>query len=68
MLNEKQTLFSGTFVVIKANVLWLYAEEGVDLVIKGTSGEQIQDFHDKTSKNIKSPRCKFLSLCIVLQH
>lgn len=56
MLNEKQTLFSSTFVVIKANVLWLYAEEGVDLVIKGTSGEQIQDFHDKTSKNIKSPR------------
>ncbi|KAL3849124.1 hypothetical protein ACJIZ3_011006 [Penstemon smallii] len=38
-----------SFVVIKADVSWSYGDEGVDLVIKGPSGEQIHDFHDKTS-------------------
>jgi hypothetical protein len=39
-----------SFVVIKANSLWHYDKEGVDLVIKGPSGEQIQDIRDKTSE------------------
>ncbi|QCE01945.1 transmembrane emp24 domain-containing protein p24beta2-like [Vigna unguiculata] len=38
-----------SFVVIKADSPWHYGEEGVDLVVKGPSGEQIQDFRDKTS-------------------
>ncbi|KAI3457706.1 hypothetical protein Pfo_014369 [Paulownia fortunei] len=38
-----------SFVVIKADAPWHYGHEGVDLVIKGPSGEQIHDFHDKTS-------------------
>lgn len=38
-----------SFVVIKADSPWHFSEEGVDLVIKGPSGEQVQDFRDKTS-------------------
>ncbi|BAT80496.1 transmembrane emp24 domain-containing protein p24beta2 [Vigna umbellata] len=38
-----------SFVVIKADSPWHYGDEGVDLVVKGPSGEQIQDFRDKTS-------------------
>lgn len=38
-----------SFVVIKADSPWHFSEDGVDLVIKGPSGEQIQDFRDKTS-------------------
>ncbi|KAG5053531.1 hypothetical protein GLYMA_02G308100v4 [Glycine max] len=39
-----------SFVVIKADSPWHYGDEGVDLVVKGPSGEQIQDFRDKTSE------------------
>ncbi|CAK9167195.1 unnamed protein product [Ilex paraguariensis] len=39
-----------SFVVIKADGSWHYGDEGVDLVIKGPSGEQIHDFRDKTSE------------------
>ncbi|KAL3502573.1 hypothetical protein ACH5RR_037022 [Cinchona calisaya] len=42
-----------SFVVIKADAPWHYGEGGVDLVIKGPSGEQIQDFHDKTSEKFE---------------
>ncbi|KAM7498464.1 hypothetical protein LguiA_022878 [Lonicera macranthoides] len=38
-----------SFVVIKADAPWHYGDDGVDLVIKGPSGEQIHDFRDKTS-------------------
>ncbi|RDX59104.1 Transmembrane emp24 domain-containing protein p24beta2, partial [Mucuna pruriens] len=38
-----------SFVVIKADSPWHYGDEGVDLVVKGPSGEQIHDFRDKTS-------------------
>ncbi|GFQ03016.1 transmembrane emp24 domain-containing protein p24beta2 [Phtheirospermum japonicum] len=38
-----------SFVVIKADAPWRYAHEGVDLLIKGPSGELIHEFHDKTS-------------------
>ncbi|XP_059661270.1 transmembrane emp24 domain-containing protein p24beta2-like [Cornus florida] len=39
-----------SFVVIKSNMLWHQSDDGVDLVIKGPSGEQIHDFRDKTSE------------------
>ncbi|CAN4102605.1 unnamed protein product [Withania somnifera] len=39
-----------SFVVIKAEGSWHYNEEGVDLVVKGPSGEQIHDFRDKISE------------------
>ncbi|CAJ1971609.1 unnamed protein product [Sphenostylis stenocarpa] len=39
-----------SFVVIKADSPWHYGDEGVDLVVKGPSGEQIHDFRDKTSE------------------
>ncbi|KAL2316550.1 hypothetical protein Fmac_030426 [Flemingia macrophylla] len=42
-----------SFVVIKADSAWHYGEEGVDLVVKGPSGEQIQDFRDKTSEKFE---------------
>ncbi|KAK7299822.1 hypothetical protein RJT34_10650 [Clitoria ternatea] len=45
---EGDTVFV-SFVVIKADSSWHTADEGVDLVIKGPSGEQIQDFRDATS-------------------
>ncbi|KAL3633664.1 hypothetical protein CASFOL_022426 [Castilleja foliolosa] len=38
-----------SFVVIKADAPWRYAHEGVDLLIKGPSGELVHEFHDKTS-------------------
>lgn len=39
-----------SFVVVKADTQWSYGEEGVDLVIKGPSNEQIHDIRDKTSE------------------
>uniref|UniRef100_A0A5B6YGI9 Putative transmembrane emp24 domain-containing protein p24beta2-like n=1 Tax=Davidia involucrata TaxID=16924 RepID=A0A5B6YGI9_DAVIN len=40
-----------SFVVIKADSPWHFGEaDGVDLVIKGPSGDQIHDFRDKTSE------------------
>ncbi|GKD51181.1 transmembrane emp24 domain-containing protein p24beta2-like protein [Tanacetum coccineum] len=38
-----------SFVVIKVEGAWHYNEDGVDLVVKGPKGEQVQDFRDKTS-------------------
>ncbi|KAK8519815.1 hypothetical protein V6N12_003786 [Hibiscus sabdariffa] len=38
-----------SFVVIKADSGWHSSHEGVDLVVKGPSGDQIQDYHDKIS-------------------
>ncbi|CAI9283471.1 unnamed protein product [Lactuca saligna] len=38
-----------SFVVIKVEGAWHYNEDGVDLVVTGPKGEQIQDFRDKTS-------------------
>ncbi|EYU42779.1 hypothetical protein ABFS82_13G005100 [Erythranthe guttata] len=38
-----------SFVVIKADVSWHYADDGVDLLIKGPDGKKIHEFHDKTS-------------------
>nr|POF22865.1 transmembrane emp24 domain-containing protein p24beta2 [Quercus suber] len=37
-----------SFVVIKVDGAWHYTHDGVDLVVKGPSGEQLQDFRDKT--------------------
>ncbi|XVE72572.1 hypothetical protein DITRI_Ditri11bG0049100 [Diplodiscus trichospermus] len=39
-----------SFVVIKADSPWHFSDEGVDLVIKGPSGDQIYDFRDKISE------------------
>ncbi|KAK6259598.1 hypothetical protein SCA6_014072 [Theobroma cacao] len=39
-----------SFVVIKADSPWHFSDEGIDLVIRGPSGEQIHDFRDKTSE------------------
>ncbi|KAK0589331.1 hypothetical protein LWI29_012780 [Acer saccharum] len=39
-----------SFVFIKADTPWHFKEDGVDLVIKGLSGEQIHDFRDKVSE------------------
>ncbi|XP_015577050.1 transmembrane emp24 domain-containing protein p24beta2-like [Ricinus communis] len=38
-----------SFVVVKTDSSWHYTEDGVDLVIKGPSGDQIHDFRDKVS-------------------
>ncbi|KAK6259605.1 hypothetical protein SCA6_014079 [Theobroma cacao] len=48
MPSTKETLFHVSFVVIKADSPWHFSDEGIDLVIKGPSGEQIHDFRDKT--------------------
>ncbi|KAK4276169.1 hypothetical protein QN277_019146 [Acacia crassicarpa] len=42
-----------SFVVIKADSPWHYSNEGVDLVVKGPSGEQVQDFRDKTGEKFE---------------
>ncbi|KAA0059209.1 hypothetical protein IC582_000584 [Cucumis melo] len=39
-----------SFVVIKADSPWHYGDDGVDLVIKGPTGEHLHDFRDKTSE------------------
>ncbi|XP_019183148.1 PREDICTED: transmembrane emp24 domain-containing protein p24beta2-like [Ipomoea nil] len=39
-----------SFVVIKSEKSWNLGEEGVDLVVKGPVGEQIQDFREKISE------------------
>ncbi|KAA8524882.1 hypothetical protein F0562_011305 [Nyssa sinensis] len=39
-----------SFVVIKADAPWHFGDDGVDLVIKGPSGELIHDFRDKSSE------------------
>ncbi|KAI9178282.1 hypothetical protein LWI28_024723 [Acer negundo] len=39
-----------SFVFIKADTPWHFKEDGVDLVIKGPSDEQIHDFRDKVSE------------------
>ncbi|KAK2640146.1 hypothetical protein Ddye_027941 [Dipteronia dyeriana] len=39
-----------SFVVIKVDSSWYYSQDGVDLVVKGPSGDQIHDFHDKISE------------------
>ncbi|KAK8497612.1 hypothetical protein V6N13_141316 [Hibiscus sabdariffa] len=42
-----------SFVVIRADPGWLSSHEGVDLVVKGPSGDRIQDYHDKISEKFK---------------
>lgn len=42
-----------SFVVIKAETSWHYGNEGVDLVVKDPSGDQIHDFRDKTSEKFE---------------
>lgn len=39
-----------SFVVIKIDSTWQYNQEGVDLVVKGPSGEQLHDLRDKMSE------------------
>ncbi|XP_023752140.1 transmembrane emp24 domain-containing protein p24beta2 [Lactuca sativa] len=39
-----------SFVVIKAESTWHFAEEGVDLVIKGPGGEEVHSMYDRTSE------------------
>ncbi|XP_050218556.1 transmembrane emp24 domain-containing protein p24beta2-like isoform X1 [Mercurialis annua] len=38
-----------SFVVVKTDSSWQYSEDGVDLVVKGPSGDQIHDFREKVS-------------------
>ncbi|KAE9614664.1 hypothetical protein Lalb_Chr04g0247131 [Lupinus albus] len=38
-----------SFVVIKTDAPWNYGNEGVDLVVKGPSGDQIHDFRNQIS-------------------
>ncbi|XP_039000644.1 transmembrane emp24 domain-containing protein p24beta2-like [Hibiscus syriacus] len=42
-----------SFVVIKSDSSWHNSHEGVDLVVKGPSGDQIQDYRDKISEKFK---------------
>lgn len=42
-----------SFVVIKVDSSWHYSEDGVDLVVKGPSGDQIHDIRDKTTDKIE---------------
>lgn len=42
-----------SFVVIKSDAAWHYSEDGVDLVVKGPSGNQIHDYRDKTSEKFE---------------
>ncbi|KAI9090148.1 hypothetical protein K1719_028844 [Acacia pycnantha] len=42
-----------SFVVIKDDSPWHYSSDGVDLVVKGPSGEQVQDFRDKTGEKFE---------------
>ncbi|KAF9586995.1 hypothetical protein IFM89_039774 [Coptis chinensis] len=42
-----------SFVVIKADAPWHYSEDGVDLIVKGPSGDQIHDSRDKTSEKFE---------------
>ncbi|XP_022716727.1 cellulose synthase-like protein E6 [Durio zibethinus] len=42
-----------SFVVIKAYSTWHSSHEGVDLVVKGPSGDQIQDYRDKISEKFE---------------
>lgn len=42
-----------SFVVIKVEGAWHYSQEGVDLVVKGPGGEQIQDFRDRISEKFE---------------
>ncbi|CAL5328180.1 unnamed protein product [Camellia sinensis] len=42
-----------SFVVIKSEGSWHYAPDGVDLVVKGPSGNQIHDFRDKMSEKFE---------------
>ncbi|XP_023741716.1 transmembrane emp24 domain-containing protein p24beta2 [Lactuca sativa] len=39
-----------SFVVIKSETMWHFAEDGVDLVIKGPGDEHIHELLDKTSE------------------
>ncbi|TKY47044.1 Transmembrane emp24 domain-containing protein p24beta2 [Spatholobus suberectus] len=39
-----------SFVVIKIDTAWQYTHDGVDLSVKGPSGDPIRDFHDTTSE------------------
>ncbi|XP_029130157.1 transmembrane emp24 domain-containing protein p24beta2 [Cajanus cajan] len=39
-----------SFVVIKIDTAWQYTHDGVDVTVKGPTGEGILDFHDKTSE------------------
>ncbi|KAF9666546.1 hypothetical protein SADUNF_Sadunf16G0240200 [Salix dunnii] len=41
-----------SFVVVKVDSSWHYSDDGVDLVVKGPSGDQIHDFRDKISEKI----------------
>ncbi|KAH7660211.1 Transmembrane emp24 domain-containing protein [Dioscorea alata] len=42
-----------SFVVIKADSPWHFGDEGVDLVVKGPSGDQIHDSRDKSSEKFE---------------
>ncbi|KAI3417049.1 GOLD domain-containing protein [Psidium guajava] len=42
-----------SFVVIKSDSSWHYSDNGVDLLVKGPSGDQIHDFHDKISEKFE---------------
>ncbi|XP_022886868.1 transmembrane emp24 domain-containing protein p24beta2-like [Olea europaea var. sylvestris] len=39
-----------SFVAIKADATWHYGDDGIDLMIKGPSGDPIHEFRDKTSE------------------
>ncbi|KAJ6754048.1 TRANSMEMBRANE EMP24 DOMAIN-CONTAINING PROTEIN [Salix purpurea] len=41
-----------SFVIVKVDSSWHYSDDGVDLVVKGPSGDQIHDFRDKISEKI----------------
>ncbi|XP_058096363.1 transmembrane emp24 domain-containing protein p24beta2-like isoform X1 [Magnolia sinica] len=42
-----------SFVVIKSDTPWHYGDDGVDLVVKGPTDEQIHDSRDKTSEKFE---------------
>ncbi|XP_056162251.1 transmembrane emp24 domain-containing protein p24beta2-like [Syzygium oleosum] len=49
---EKDTVHV-PFMVNKSDSAWHYSQDGVDLVVKGPSGNQIQDSHDRISEKFE---------------
>ncbi|CAI8593994.1 unnamed protein product [Vicia faba] len=47
---EGDTVHASFVVISTADASWQLAQEGVDLVVKGPSGDQVRDFRDKISE------------------
>ncbi|XP_012567491.1 transmembrane emp24 domain-containing protein p24beta2-like [Cicer arietinum] len=50
---EGDTIHASFVVISNTDAAWQLTQEGVDLVVKGPSGDQVQEFHDKTSEKFE---------------